>query len=552
MITKMLKVTLAASMAMPAVSAILPGNTVFAQELPAEAVTENTMDTTIGSGLEMTDIIETPELDGTVELPMLPEQAETEIVLPETGEITEETVAPEVTETVTEDETAAAEEEAAVAEKEESDLDARRGGTDVGCGLTLNTRVNGVDMTVHDYQVGADQYDVQLGGTLDMKKVWSNYDAFKMAYILKNGKEAFRSKALVGSYDYTFTINTDVVTVNEDILLSTDAWQEAFETGSGAAAVGFFHFMKCSGVTYNPTTGEVKVTFTINENGTGQVKVASIEDSAGSKPKEIFAYSPEGAMVVKNENFKKGASVFVGKATFRGEIDMAPWMALIFPIRFEGCIEQENLTLDVQDASVHFDVINGTWADGTKDTITEAVKVDVIKLSEGSHMVAGTLEEHQIPTGMIAETGYVQESGAWDNEPTTEENATIFHKSGVTTRSNGLSIGYTYSFPGEPGKPEDPDNPEQPDTPVTPEKPDQPDTPEKPDTPQNPGTDEGSSGSHTDTDKKPDSGSNNTNIESKPASKVPTAAATGLGFTLGLQALSVAGILAILKKKRSK
>lgn len=542
MITKMLKVTLAASMAMPAVSAILPGNTVFAQELPAEAVRETQMDRTIESTLEMTVITETPEQNEAIEVPMLPES----------GEMMEETVTPEVTETVAEEDSAAAEEEASVAEKEESDLDARRGGTDVGCGLKLNTRVNGVDMTVHDYQVGADQYDVQLGGTLDMKKVWSNYDAFKMAYILTNGKEAFRSKALVGSYDYTFTINTDVVTVNEDILLSTDAWQEAFETGSGAAAAGFFHFMKCSGVTYNPTTGEVKVTFTINENGTGQVKVASIEDSAGSKPKEIFAYSPEGAMVVKNENFKKGASVFVGKATFRGEIDMAPWMALIFPIRFEGCIEQENLTLDVQDASVHFDVINGTWADGTKDTITEAVKVDVIKLGEGSHMVAGTLEEHQIPTGMIAETGYVQESGAWDNEPTTEENATIFHKSGVTTRSNGLSVGYTYSFPEEPGKPVDPENPEQPDTPVTPEKPDQPDTPEQPDTPQNPGTGEGSSGSHTDTDKKPDSGSNNTNTESKPASKVPTAAATGLGFTLGLQALSAAGIFTILKKKRSK
>lgn len=542
MITKMLKVTLAASMAMPAVSAILPGNTVLAQELPAEAVRETQMDRTIESTLEMTVITETPEQNEAIEVPMLPES----------GEMMEETVTPEVTETVAEEDSAAAEEEASVAEKEESDLDARRGGTDVGCGLKLNTRVNGVDMTVHDYQVGADQYDVQLGGTLDMKKVWSNYDAFKMAYILKNGKEAFRSKALVGSYDYTFTINTDVVTVNEDILLSTDAWQEAFETGSGAAAAGFFHFMKCSGVTYNPTTGEVKVTFTINENGTGQVKVASIEDSAGSKPKEIFAYSPEGAMVVKNENFKKGASVFVGKATFRGEIDMAPWMALIFPIRFEGCIEQENLTLDVQDASVHFDVINGTWADGTKNTITEAVKVDVIKLGEGSHMVAGTLEEHQIPTGMIAETGYVQESGAWDNEPTTEENATIFHKSGVTTRSNGLSVGYTYSFPEEPGKPVDPENPEQPDTPVTPEKPDQPDTPEKPDTPQNPGTGEGSSGSHTDTDKRPDSGSNNTNTESKPASKVPTAAATGLGFTLGLQALSAAGIFTILKKKRCK
>ncbi|WP_288081363.1 hypothetical protein [Faecalibaculum rodentium] len=92
MITKMLKVTLAASMVMPAVSAILPGNTVLAQELPAEAVRETQMDKTIESTLGMTDITETPEQDGIVELPMLPES----------GEMMEETVTPEVAETVAE------------------------------------------------------------------------------------------------------------------------------------------------------------------------------------------------------------------------------------------------------------------------------------------------------------------------------------------------------------------------------------------------------------------------------------------------------------------
>lgn len=565
MITKMLKVTLAASMAMPAVSAILPGNAVFAQELPAEAVTENTMDTTIGSGLEMTDIIETPELDGTVELPMLPEQAETEIVLPETGEITEETVAPEVTETVTEDETAAAEEEAAVAEEEvQEETRDSRPGTNLTCDLDLDVKVDGATTSELTYLPHVESHSVQIGGTLHMNGVWSSYNLARTGYIGKQvlegnswsqAEKQFHTKSLVGSWTYSFQINPKVVTVNETILKSTDAWQEAFRQGTGADGAAFFDYMHCTGVDYDKATGLVTVRYAINEKGTGMVSTKTIDKAAGAKPKYIKAYSPEGAFTIHAENMKKGATAVYGNASFQGEIDMSPWMAIAFPLRYKGEVVQPNLTLGVEDAQVTFDVENGTWADGTTDTLTEMVEVDVIKLGEGSHMVAGTLQEHQIPTGIIAVEGYDQNNGAWDSEPTTEENATVFHGSGVTTRNNGLSVGYTYSFPEEPGKPVDPENPEQPDTPVTPEKPDQPDTPE------NPGEDN-SNGENPDTNKKPEDSGNGTNSaekpsaaqpsESKPASKVPTAAATGLGFTLGLQALSVAGILAILKKKRCK
>lgn len=565
MITKMLKVTLAASMAMPAVSAILPGNAVFVQELPAEAVTENTMDTTIGSGLEMTDIIETPELDGTVELPMLPEQAETEIVLPETGEITEETVAPEVTETVTEDETAAAEEEAAVAEEEvQEETRDSRPGTNLTCDLDLDVKVDGATTSELTYLPHVESHSVQIGGTLHMNGVWSSYNLARTGYIGKQvlegnswsqAEKQFHTKSLVGSWTYSFQINPKVVTVNETILKSTDAWQEAFRQGTGADGAAFFDYMHCTGVDYDKATGLVTVRYAINEKGTGMVSTKTIDKAAGAKPKYIKAYSPEGAFTIHAENMKKGATAVYGNASFQGEIDMSPWMAIAFPLRYKGEVVQPNLTLGVEDAQVTFDVENGTWADGTTDTLTEMVEVDVIKLGEGSHMVAGTLQEHQIPTGIIAVEGYDQNNGAWDSEPTTEENATVFHESGVTTRNNGLSVGYTYSFPEEPGKPVDPENPEQPDTPVTPEKPDQPDTPE------NPGEDN-SNGENPDTNKKPEDSGNGTNSaekpsaaqpsESKPASKVPTAAATGLGFTLGLQALSVAGILAILKKKRCK
>lgn len=544
MITKMLKVTLAASMVMPAVSAILPGNTVLAQELPAEAVRETQMDKTIESTLEMTDITETPELDGTVELPMLPEQAETEIVLPETGEITEETVAPEVTETVTEDET-----EAAVAEKEESDLDARRRGTDVGCGLTLDVLVNGVKMETAEYSVAQGDSDVQLGGTLDLTKVWNAYRIFKFGYVHTNGEPAFRSKSLIGSYTYSFSVNPEVVTVNEDILCSEQAWQTAFETGSPAAS-GFFSYMRCSEVNYDENTGKVDVIFTINENGTNQVKVSTIEDTSGSRPDTIQAYSPAGAFTIKPENFKKGVKVFTSDATFKGEIDMAPWMALVFPIRFEACVKQHGLTLDVADAQVTFDVENGTWADGTADTLTRNVEVDVIKMSEGSHVVAGTLAEEMIPAGMIAAEGYDQENGAWDKELVTEENGLIFLEGGIATMSEGetandiLTIGYTYSFPGKPGDP----NPGDPNQPAYPgeddnkpgeddNKPGEDNKPGTEETGKNPGTTGTVSGN-----KKPS--------RNKGTASAGTSAATGLAGVLGLQALSVAGIVAILKRKR--
>lgn len=531
MITKMLKVTLAASMALPAVSTILNNPTVLAEEIPAEAVHE-------------TEAASPAEVPADMETVIVPEDA----VLPETAGDAVETpgfAAKEEAETVL----AEVDEETEMAAEtdEENGMDAHRGGTDVTCGLNLDVLVNGVQMETAEYQAAQGDSDVQLGGTLNLKKVWAQYDVFKAAYALKNGMPAFRSKSLLGSYTYTFYVNPEVVTVNEEIMCDPAAWQDAFETGSPEASV-FFSYMRCSDVKYAPASGKVDVIFTINEKGTGLVSVATIEDGGRSaKPEEIQAYSPKGAMTIKAENFKKGAGVFAREATFKGEIDMSPWMALIFPIRFEACVKQHGLTLDVADAQVTFDVENGTWADGTNATLTRNVEVDVIKLSEGTHVVAGTLMEDMIPEGMIAAEGYDQEKGAWDRELNTEENGLVFHEGGISTMSedgNGvLTIGYTYSFPGKAAdpKPVDPTDPAFPGEEEN--KPGDNDA-EKPgdDNPDKPDSEDRKPEADKDEDTKPSG--------SRPASKVPTAAATGLAATLGLQALSVAGIVAILKRKR--
>lgn len=315
-----------------------------------------------------------------------------------------------------------------------------RNGTDVSCNLTLNTKVNGEIADHTTFVPGQEEVEVQLGGTLDLSKVWSSYDAFKLAYTLTHSTAEFRSKALKGSYTYTFTINPDVVTVNEDILCNPAEWQKAFEEGSGDKASAFFSFMRCSAASYDETTGEVSVTFTINENSTNKVSVGTIEDNKKTaKPKTIEAYSPKGGMVIKSENFTNGAVAVPRPAKFCGEIDMDPWMAMVFPIRFNAETVLEQLTLNVPDTSVSFNVENGTWADGTNETKSIVLPTKVVNI-DGTWQAAGTLSEDLIPSGMIASEGFDKKTGKWTPALNMDENGIIMNADGT----DGAS--YTYSF----------------------------------------------------------------------------------------------------------
>lgn len=172
--------------------------------------------------------------------------------------------------------------------------------------------------------------DVQVGGQMDMSGVWSKYNWWTAGYKLKNGKDKLYSKSLVGDYVYEFHVNPDVVTVNEKIATDVNAWQQAFVEGSGEGAATFFNYMKCSSATYDPATGDVQVTFTINENGTGKVSCKTLDTDKTARPNLIQAYSPAGAFTINPENFKKGEYAVQGEADFKGTIDMSPWMAHVF------------------------------------------------------------------------------------------------------------------------------------------------------------------------------------------------------------------------------
>lgn len=101
---------------------------------------------------------------------------------------------------------------------EEAGIDTHREGTDIGCSLTLNNKVDGRVTDTIQYDPSIEAYDIQLGGVLNLKNVWQKYGLFKTVYSLKNGAAAFRAKSLVGKFTYSFKVNTEVATVNEDIL----------------------------------------------------------------------------------------------------------------------------------------------------------------------------------------------------------------------------------------------------------------------------------------------------------------------------------------------
>lgn len=236
---------------------------------------------------------------------------------------------------------------------EESGTTRDRQPTEIKCALTLNAMVDGQEATDGKLQYNADatSYAIQYGGTLNLKNIWNNYDLFKSLYILKNGPAKFKTKALTGEYTYQFHVNPEVVSVNEDIITDTDAWQQAFRTGSGEKAATFFDYMQCTSATYDENTGLVSVVFTIEYNDELKVPVTVIEDSPvvdgtkNGKPNTIESYSPEGAFTITNEKFVNGAEAFPGPVSFEGTIDLSPWMALVFPIHFESENHTTGLTL---------------------------------------------------------------------------------------------------------------------------------------------------------------------------------------------------------------
>lgn len=424
----------------------------------------------------------------------------------------------------------AAKEEAAAPEAAEDEAaEPRRTGTDLTCSLTLDTRIDGAAADLLTFQPSKQSHSLQIGGQLNMKKIWSQYKAFKAAYTLTNGLQAFRSKFLLGSFTYTFYVNPEAVSVNTAIAEDPAAWQQAFETGTPLAAP-FFNYMRCSSASYDPATGAMTIVFTINENGTGKVSVATMEDfkangNAGSMPEVIEAYSPEGAFTIRRENFKKGVVAVPGQAGFGGEIDMDPWMALVFPIRFQAQTTSGTLSLDVPAAAVTFNVENGTWADGTTEPKTIMVDTDVVELENGFH-AAGTLDESLIPSGMLAAEGFDQENGKWVTEINTSENGILL------TEENAPSISHTFVFEKKAEIPSEPENPGTPDNKPEDKPQDQPSGTDKP-------------SSQKPSGQKPSTG--------KPANKpnsVQTDAFTGFGTLLGLQGLSAAGLWKLSRRRK--
>lgn len=197
--------------------------------------------------------------------------------------------------------------------------------------------------------------------------------------------------------------------------------------------------MKCTAATYDASTGTISVTFTVDENGTKLVSVKTLEDNPTAKPNTIDAYSPEGGLIIKSENFRKDAVAVPGEADFSGQLDLNPWMALIFPLRFQAETEHQGLTLAVPPATVDFVVENGTWADGTTDIKSVIVPTEVVQLN-GVWQAAGQLPQDQIPSGMKAAEGFNPESGTWTPALNTTEHGVVL------TDPEAASLTYTYSY----------------------------------------------------------------------------------------------------------
>ncbi len=78
-------------------------------------------------------------------------------------------------------------------------------------------------------------------------------------------------------------------------------------------------------------------------------------------------------------------------------------------------------TPDAYQATVTYKVVNGTWEDGTAVAKTEVVDLyEWIETTDTWKLIPNPTLQN-VPTNMVANSGYLQSSGKWDNEPTADD-----------------------------------------------------------------------------------------------------------------------------------
>lgn len=254
----------------------------------------------------------------------------------------------------------------------------------INCPLTLDTLVDGQKKTTLEYDSShAGDYDVQVGGILQMENVWNRLNNFKKVYIngLKTSRllgnisildahqaSEWNGKQIAGFFTFRFKVNPQYVNTLKDT--NKDDWTNAFVAASIAALdpdasdynakvaeiESFFSFMKPVKETYS-NDGTCEVLFMMGSpkkdaNGNyvkddydsyqfesgipaSQIETGMVNTIAGNSPENVLKISQN---TMKGIPYNAIVTAVNGDDTsFSGEISLLTWLTyseLFFPVEF--------------------------------------------------------------------------------------------------------------------------------------------------------------------------------------------------------------------------
>ncbi|WP_122820135.1 SHIRT domain-containing protein [Varibaculum vaginae] len=209
-----------------------------------------------------------------------------------------------------------------------------------GSGLVTSENELLYDVAKGDEESNA--YQIAYRGTLDMKGVWNSFRVFKLGWMLRNGFSATRWKAKTfsGEWDISFTIYTDVVSSNPDLVNCAVVQAEMAKQNPDTK---FGDIRRCQTASYDPATGKFTAHFALTHEDGSKVTGADL-DKADNQPTELKLTTPPQAFYVKQSNLVPGKTFSMTDPTVTGKMAMDYFYAGM-PLQFNDIGDSVTLTM---------------------------------------------------------------------------------------------------------------------------------------------------------------------------------------------------------------
>lgn len=273
-----------------------------------------------------------------------------------------------------------------------------------------------------------DAYQLTYRSALDLTAIWAEYQSLRGMGVLIFGEQGWRNSTFAGAWNFSFTLDPEVVSVDESMLTCDSIAADFAVQNAGGSAP---EILQCTDVAYDAAARTLTIGLSMQLADGGAVTGAHL-DQAATEPPTVLLATPAGALYVAQSAFAAGATFELADSSASGRMTLNHPIGASFPVEFSTSAVPAPLQM-VPTYETEYSFVSGTAGKTLPQSVVELLPEPEIMLRNGAEVAPTALETVEVPDG----------DGTWAFEGWQPASATI-------ADANAQFVG-TWAYDGEDG-----------------------------------------------------------------------------------------------------